>query len=137
MTVCAFSQAGYPKLIVTPEGDTAILISPSQMDALNDYRVLCVGKDAALLIKDSLITDYVIQIQRKDSIIYLTDSVVSLTATQLGIQTDGITSAEALLKKMDTLLQKASRRIKWLRIQRGGLGVIVIVEAALLIFTDI
>jgi hypothetical protein len=100
------------------------------MGALNMFQVTLKEKQQILDVQGTIINEYNIQVHTKDSII-------NLKSEQFGIQTTTLNSANELLEKMSDLLTKAERRIKWLRIQRGILGGAVIVEGALLLFTDI
>lgn len=127
MSVSGFSQAGYPRLIVLPEGDTVVAITKGQMDALLLTKVAVEEKSDSLREMNLYVEDLKVQVRQRDT------SIVELTR-QRDIANTRATSSAEMVTKLETSLKKAERKIKWLKLQKGIIGVVAIAEAAVLAF---
>lgn len=130
MSGYAFSQSGYPRLIRSDNGDTVVQITVRQMDALNALKVTLNSSDSIIHYQTAMIGNMQLSIAQRDS------AIVDLFKG-IDIQTDRVLSGKEMLDKVSEALVKQDKKIRWLKVQRGILGAIIIVEAVVIILVSL
>lgn len=124
MSNSGYSKNGYPKLILY-NGDTVIVLSPAEVRILNlDHQELVQRRGIEAALNDQ-VNLYQLAVQERDS-------SISLLKESLEIQELRASSANDLLRQVNAQLKKNARKIVWLKVQRGALGVVALGEAVVI-----
>jgi len=125
LSTTLFAQVKYPaRLFISP--DTIIAILPAQLTKIN---VSFVQLDACNEMRDTLKSI----VSKQDFAIKAQQKLITNRDEQLAISVDMIKGQDVIILDYKKVYTKNKRQIRWLKIQRNTLAVVVLV-AALKIF---